>query len=325
MGDYSDEELARLSGLYGVPVLTMKLNHAIRTGGYGVEDLLNAGASVNAPTLTGATPLQTAAEVGDTYIANKLLTLGAIVNARDEIGTTPLHHAVENSNPKMAALLLKGEADVNAADIYGATPLHIAAGPRGRLETVKLLLSRGADPGAKTNDANGGLTPLHIAGNSRNREKAVGMLVNRPEAAQITDADGNLPRVFPGDPGMEDIQWHVENIATTVAPKNAAARRMGATALLSRRAAEAKKIAEEHERGAPARIARAAVAREKAKDAAEAAARAEAAGKKYVKDDELIYPAAKGAPRGGTRLQRRGRKTIKARKARKRNTMRRRR
>jgi ankyrin repeat protein len=324
MGDYSDEGLARLSGLYGVPVLTMKLNHAIRTGGYGVEDLLNAGASVNAPNLTGGTPLHTAAEVGNTYLVEKLLEKGAIVNARDELGKTPLHYASQYVSPAIADILLKHGANVNAADINGVTPLHHAV-RFGRLKTVELLLFHGADPGAKTNDTNRGLTPLHIAGDMGNREMAVRMLVKRPEAAQITDDVGNVPRVFPGgDPRMEHMQWHVGNIATTVAPKEAADRRLGLAALIYRRNAEAQEIAKEYERGAPARIARAAVERERANDAAAAAARAEAAGKKY-EGDEFIYPA-KAAPKGGRRLQRRGRKTVKARKAmkRKRKTMRRR-
>ena len=148
------------------------------------------------------------------------------------------------------------------------------------------------------------------------------MLVGHPEAARVVDDEGNVPRVGEGDDNMGGIEWQVGNLARTAAPKEAAARRVGLAALLSRRAAEAKKIAEEH--AAPARIARAAVERERANDAAAAAARAAAAGKKYV-GDEFIYPA-KGAPKGGTRLrrQRRGRATVKARKAMKRKTMRRR-
>lgn len=304
----SDEEVKRLSEIYKVTELAIRFNDDIRMSGFDFEKLLKAGADVNAPTLTGNTPLHTAADVDNRYIAKKLLELRAKVDARNELGQTPLHLAAGKPHPAMAALLLDNGADVNAADINGVTPLHIAAN-YSTLATVDLLLSRGADPGAKTTDRFG-VTPLHIAGRVGNREKAAHMIVKRPEAAQITDDEGNLPQVFEGDEGMEDIQWLVGYLARTAAPPAAAQRRMPAEAARLRRQGIFPTTPP-----TPGQIARAAVERERANDAAAAAARAEAAGKKYVRDDEFIKRAGR----------RRGRKTVKVRKALKKKTAKRRR
>jgi ankyrin repeat protein len=56
-------------------------------------------------------------------------------------------------------LLIEAGADVNAVQQAGFTPLHAAA-MTGQLELAKLLLDRGADRGAKTDD---GRTALAMA------------------------------------------------------------------------------------------------------------------------------------------------------------------
>ena len=53
------------------------------------------------------------------------LNSGASVNARTEDGYTPLHQAAgDNKNPEVLTLLLDAGADVNARDEAGDTPLH---------------------------------------------------------------------------------------------------------------------------------------------------------------------------------------------------------
>ena len=155
------------------------------------------------------------------------------------------------------------------------------------------------------------------------------MIVKKPEAATITDARGNLPRVSEGDPRMDNMKGHVQLLARNAAPAAAAQRRIPAVAAYLRKRGmlpTAPPPPPPPLPPTPGQIARAAVEREKAQDAAEAAARAEAAGKKYVVgDDDLL----RGTPTRAGRRQRgrgRGRKTVKvsARKARKRKTMRRR-
>ena len=111
------------------------------------------------------------------------------------------------------------------------------------------------------------------------------LLSLKPELAREPDNSGRLPDLTGVD--MTGVDPAVASLA--------ASRRMAATVLLSRRAAEAKKIAEQHA----------------ARDAA------------FKRDIEEYF----GLPEGGGRRRRRrhGRKTVKVRKALKKKTAKRRR
>ncbi|KAI6362737.1 hypothetical protein MCOR25_006138 [Pyricularia grisea] len=71
------------------------------------------------------------------------------VEAREQVelgteGKTALIYAAEEQSPDMVRLLLDFGADPNVGNIHGWTPL-MAAALWGRLESVKILLERGAD------------------------------------------------------------------------------------------------------------------------------------------------------------------------------------
>lgn len=87
------------------------------------------------------------------------LAQGADLNAGDEYGATALHHAVLASCPNIEVFLNLG-ANVNARTKTGRTPLLTAVG-EGDVQTVHLLLRRGADVHAGRHGAYG--TPLHWA------------------------------------------------------------------------------------------------------------------------------------------------------------------
>jgi ankyrin repeat protein len=103
-------------------------------------------ASASARGAGGITPLMAATLYGDLDSVRSLLERGADPNAKNEAGATALMWAVP-SLPKTQALIERG-ANVNARSDDGRTPLMIAAGLRGGIQVVELLLARGADPSA---------------------------------------------------------------------------------------------------------------------------------------------------------------------------------
>ena len=86
-----------------------------------------AGAELNAPhPILGATPLMAAAAWDWREVVEQLLAAGAQVNARGKDGGTPLHTAAFFGRAGVAELLLAGGADVNATNGNKQTPLDLA-------------------------------------------------------------------------------------------------------------------------------------------------------------------------------------------------------
>ncbi len=80
-----------------------------------------------------------------------LIDKGADVNMHDKnSGVTPLVMACTHGLVDIAKLLIKNGADVNLPGKNGTTPLIAAAGRS--LELVELLLEKGADPAARTQE-----------------------------------------------------------------------------------------------------------------------------------------------------------------------------
>jgi len=91
-----------------------------------------------------SSPLLHASSQGDTEQVTKLLDDGMDVNAEMPIiGTQALMLAAWNNHMETVRLLLDRGADVNAKDITGWTALHAAAFG-GHTEILQFLLERGA-------------------------------------------------------------------------------------------------------------------------------------------------------------------------------------
>lgn len=101
-----------------------------------------AAAQTAAPDLNEQ--LLAAARKGDAVEVKSLLEKGASVNAKTKYGATPLSYACDRGSVEVVKLLLERGADVNVKDsFYNATPIVWAA-QRKHAEVVKLLIAKGA-------------------------------------------------------------------------------------------------------------------------------------------------------------------------------------
>ena len=123
-----------------------------------VEHKLAAGANPNDSRLS-TTALMFAAKDGHAGIVNDLLKAGAKLEAKDSDGDTALIYAAIDNSIEAAKVLLAAGADVNTKNFNGNTPM-LAASSKGRAEMVKLLLAAGADASVKNQK---GQTALSVA------------------------------------------------------------------------------------------------------------------------------------------------------------------
>jgi ankyrin repeat protein len=96
-----------------------------------------------------------------------------LVNAKDSEQWAPLHLAVLFNRTETVKLLLSMGADPNVQDNEGWTALHTAAWT-GHADMARLLLERRAEVDARSKS---GWTPLHLAASATKTE-----LETRPES-----------------------------------------------------------------------------------------------------------------------------------------------
>jgi ankyrin repeat protein len=119
-----------------------------------VNALIQRGATVNAATQSGFTPLAFAIMKNDAASVQCLLRAGADPNYAlpDKDGTKMLTMAGSYKSAAAAIALLDGGADPNITDHKGMTPLHVAA-EAGAVDLVRKLLSKGAVLNVRTYQA----------------------------------------------------------------------------------------------------------------------------------------------------------------------------
>ena len=122
-----------------------RLADAARAGDRaGVEDLLRAGIAVDTAEPDGTTALHWAAYRDDVEMAARLIAAGADVNRANAHGATSLSLACLNANPALVGQLLEAGADPGL--LASGEPPLLTCARTGSVETVELLLGRGADP-----------------------------------------------------------------------------------------------------------------------------------------------------------------------------------
>jgi ankyrin repeat protein len=118
---------------------------AIRNGDHArVEDLLRAGADVNAADSEATTALMHAVVESDVRMMKLLIGHGANANARNALDSSALMYAA--TNLEKTRLLLDAGADVRVKGKRGATPMSVAVTTFGSTPVLKLLSARGAEP-----------------------------------------------------------------------------------------------------------------------------------------------------------------------------------
>ena len=120
-----------------------------------VKSLLLLGANVNSTDGLGYSALidaQACKRHDDStrvQLVELLIAKGATVNLRSSDGSTALMFAARNGDTLAVNALLRNGAEVNIADKEGETPLMKAAANSCNEETVRALLSAGADLSAR--------------------------------------------------------------------------------------------------------------------------------------------------------------------------------
>ena len=136
------------------------LINVARKGNYELaQELIEAGANVNASNSPGETPLIVAAMHRDMQLIRLFLQHGANVNACNRAGRTALMYAAQNGDVDIAQVLLENGTDVSRKTVRGDSVLIMAA-HNGYYRMVKFLLDNGANANV-TNNA--GMTALMYA------------------------------------------------------------------------------------------------------------------------------------------------------------------
>lgn len=176
-----------------------------------VNGFLSAGIDPNLKnSKTGRTPLIAAAAIGNLPIVNALIQGKADINLKDDGGKTALFHSIEARYDEVSdTLVANPQLDLNARGKNGVTALMSYVW-RDRVDVVKSLLDRGADPNVQDND---GDAALHGAAQTGN--------VDIIEALIAKSANPNIKNKIGGTPLMWAAAYGNHEAIKTLIARNA--------------------------------------------------------------------------------------------------------
>jgi len=142
-------------------------------------------------------PLQHAARTGNLDAARALLDYGSLdINTLDAHpwgSEAPLHAAAEADQRQMIEFLLSRNADLEVLDQRGRTPLCAGSMHCSQLETLELLIKKGANIHVQTSDEKRRTIPIAVAeGWCPGWDKRIEFLVQHGADLTIPTAEGNL-------------------------------------------------------------------------------------------------------------------------------------
>jgi serine/threonine protein kinase/ankyrin repeat protein len=158
------------------------------------------------------TPLMAALAAGSVEASRILIKHGADVQARDSFGRTPMTIVISNC-PQAIELLLASGVDINEQTRFG-TPLLIAARyqwfyPESagtsympgqineKLNAVKTLLEKGADPNARDSEGRNALMVLSLEKRGEKEMETIAeSLINAGCDINATDNEGRTPLMY---------------------------------------------------------------------------------------------------------------------------------
>jgi cytohesin len=150
--------------------------------------LLGMGADPTIGDRENSQPIHLAAISGSVPILDLILGKGIDIDTRDINLMTPLLFAASRGQAEMCRHLIKLGADVKARDINGLGPLHMIS-ISGNVDIMNLLVEKGAQVNAKSER---GYTPLHSAV-SYGRTDAVKFLVGHGADIKAESSQGEQP------------------------------------------------------------------------------------------------------------------------------------
>jgi len=163
-----------------------------------IQNQLDAGVSVNLGSrVIKNTALHTAAKEGDKKLAEFLIKNGASINAGNFAGETPLSFAVRNGKTEIAELLIDKGVGVNGSSGWGGGSHVYHAAVYGHMDTMKMLIEKGADLNAKSG---GEFTLLHrlanpseVIGGGFDHLEVIELAINKGAKVNSKDRKGRTP------------------------------------------------------------------------------------------------------------------------------------